>query len=341
VPSLLRGFSAPVRLAFDCADDELLFLMAHESDGFNRWDAAQTLMQRLLLRLVDDPDAEIPTSFYDAFRRALTDADAEKALLAEVLSLPSESYLADQMPVADVDGIHRARQHLRANVAETLRKDLLGVFRGNAEQGPYVPSPEAIGRRALKNLTLSYLASRPDDQALELARSQFAAGHNMTDVMTALRSIVDHGGPGREEALAGFHDRWSGEPLVIDKWFAVQAMSSGEDTLERVIALTGHADFSLRNPNRVRSLIGAFSAGNPVRFHGADGGGYRFLADQVMALDPLNPQLAARLLRGLIRWRRFDPGRQALMRAEIERILDSEALSKDAYEVASKALSQD
>ncbi len=341
VPSLLRGFSAPVKLAFDYSDDDLLFLMAHDRDGFNRWDAAQTLMQRLLLEQVARPEARIPESFFTAFQRALTDTSAEQALLAEVLTLPGESYLADQMEVADVEGIHRAREHLRAGIADRLREELLRVYRDNAERGPYAPTPEAIGRRALKNLALAYLTASPDAQALDLARAQFAAGDNMTDVMAALRPLVDHGGAVREQALETFHRRWAGESLVIDKWFSVQATSRLADTLERVIELTRHPDFSMLNPNRMRSLVGAFSAGNPVGFHAANGAGYRFLADQVLSLDPLNPQLAARLLRGLIRWRRFDPGRQALMRAEIARVLDADALSRDSYEVASKALKSD
>jgi aminopeptidase N len=338
VPSLLRGFSAPVKLRFDYSEAELQFLMAHDSNGFSRWDAAQTLMQRLLLRLVETPDAQIPDSFPDAFGRALSDESGEAALRAEVLTLPSESYLADQMAVVDVEGIHRARERVRRRVAEVLANDLLGVYESNRETGPYRFSPEAIGQRAIKNLALHYLMAGPSPAGLDLCRSQFAAAHNMTDVMAALRYLVDLGGTDGEAALAQFHERWSGESLVIDKWFSLQATSHREDALERVQGLIGHPDFALGNPNRVRSLIGAFATGNPVRFHRADGAGYRFLADRVLELDPLNPQIASRLLRGLIRWRRYDAGRQALMRSELERVLRSESLSRDSYEVASKAL---
>ena len=338
VPSLLRGFSAPVKLRFDYSEAELQFLMAHDSDGFSRWDAAQTLMQRLLLRLVEAPGAPIPDSFRTPSGGPCLDGSGDAALRAEVLTLPSESYLADQMAVVDVEGIHGARERVRRRVAEVLAAELLGVYESNRETGPYRFSPEAIGRRAIKNLALYYLMAGPRPAAVDLCRSQFAAAHNMTDVMAALRYLVDLGGTDGEAALAQFYERWSGESLVIDKWFSLQATSHREDALERVQGLMGHPDFSLGNPNRVRSLIGAFATGNPVRFHRADGAGYRFLADRVLELDPLNPQIASRLLRGLIRWRRYDAGRQALMRAELERVLRSESLSKDSYEVASKAL---
>ncbi len=329
VPSLLRGFPAPVKLYFEYSDDELLFLMAHDGDGFNRWDAAQTLLQRLLLTLVADSEAEIPARFFEAFRRALLDPSSDRALLAEVLTLPSESYLGDQMDVVDVDGIHHARMVLGRLIGERLREDLLRVYRENGETGPYAFTPETSGRRALKNLVLGYLMRAEDARALEDCQSQFAAAHNMTDVMAALRLLVDHGGEEGARALEEFYHRWSREPLVLDKWFSVQATSPRPDTLARVTQLMEHGDFSLRNPNRVRSLVGAFCHANQVRFHAANGGGYRFLADRVLELDPLNPQIASRLLKVMIRWRRFDPGRQALMRAEIARVLTTEELSKD------------
>lgn len=338
VPSLLRGFSAPVKLRFDYSDAELAFLLAHDSDGFSRWDAAQQLMQRLLIRLVEDPGAPIPAPFLGAFARVLLDHAGDAALRAQMLTLPSETYLADQMPVVDVEGIHRARQRVRRQLGGALHGDLLEVYSAGQEPGPYAFNPEGVARRSLKNLALDYLMAGAGPGGLALCLDQFQAAHNMTDVMAALRLLVDQGGAEAAEALERFYHRWSAEPLVIDKWFSLQATSHREDALERVRALLGHPDFSLRNPNRVRSLIGAFATGNPVRFHGADGAGYRFLADRVLELDPLNPQIASRLLRGLIRWRRYDAARQALMRAQLERVLGVEGLSKDSYEVASKAL---
>ena len=338
VPSLLRGFSAPVRLHFDYRDQDLEFLMARDTDGFARWDAAQTLMQRVLLRLVAAPEAPVPHTFFAACRHALLDTHTDPALRAEVLTLPAESYLADQMAEVDVDGIHRARETLRRRIGEALAGDLLAVHADLAEAGPYAFTPEGIGRRALKGLALGYLMAGGVQGALCLCRDQFAAAHNMTDVMVALHLLVDHDGAAGEEALAQFYARWSAEHLVIDKWFSLQATSTRADALQRVIRLMAHPDFSLRNPNRVRSLIGAFCTGNLVRFHAADGAGYRFLADRVLELDPLNPQIAARLLKPMVRWRRFDGGRQALMRAELARVSAADALSRDVFEVVSKAL---
>ncbi|MGA7979661.1 MAG: aminopeptidase N [Chromatiaceae bacterium] len=340
VPSLLRGFSAPVKVRYEYSDEELMFLMAHDSDGFNRWDAAQALSQRILLAMVSDREVTVPDGFLAAFRRALLDRDADRGLLAEVLTLPTESYLGDQMETVDVDEIHRARESLKRRIGITLRDDLAAVFEENHDSGPYDPEPVSVGRRALKNLSLSYLVQTGDPDALAWCRHQFDANDNMTDVVSALRLLSDQEDAAREYALGTFYNRWAGDPLVLDKWFGIQATSKRRDTLDRVRDLTRHPAFSITNPNRVRSLVGAFSAGNQVRFHAADGAGYRFLTDRVLEIDPINPQIASRLLQALTRWRRFDGARQALMRAELERILDVEELSKDVYEVASKSLSE-
>ena len=337
IPSLLRGFSAPVKLHFDYSDQELLFLLRHDTDGFIRWDAAQNLMQRLVLTMAGDRDRSIPTHFVDVIRETLAETGGNAALIAEVLSLPSESYLGDQMEVVDVEGIHHARERLRRHLGEALRADLFDVYLSNHNSVTNEPMQDAIGRRALKNLALSYLMASGDKKALALCRSQFAAGANMTDVMGALRLLVEHGGRDGRSALDAFYRNWSTEPLVIDKWFSVQATSIRPGTLGMVLRLMEHPDFSLRSPNRVRSLIGAFCNGNPFHFHAADGSGYRFLADRILELDPLNPQIAARLMQPLIRWRRYDEGRQAMMLAELGRILRTDELSSDVFEVASKA----
>jgi aminopeptidase N len=338
VPSLLRGFSAPVKLRMERSDADLALLMAHDGDGFSRWDAAQELMQRCLLARVDGTATALPDALVAAFRRALEDRDGDPALIAEVLTLPSESYLADQMEVVDVEGIHEAREALRREIGAALTTELLAAHRASEDSGRYRLDPEAMGRRAIRNLCLAYLMAAGDRETAALCQAQAESAHNMTDVIAALRLLVDAGGEPADRALAGFYDRWREEALVIDKWFGIQAMSQRPDTLERVIRLMGHPDFTLRNPNRVRSLIGAFCAGNPVRFHARDGGGYRFLADRVLELDPVNPQIAARLLGPLVRWRRYDLGRQQLMRGEMERILAAPELSKNVYEIAAKAL---
>ena len=340
VPSLLRGFSAPVKVRFDYGDEELMFLMAHDSDGFNRWDASQTLTQRILLRMVAEPDTRVPDGFLDAFRKALRDRDADRSLLTEILSLPTESYLGDQMEIVDVDGIHRAREAVRARIAIELCEDLRTAFDDNREDGPFELTPGAIGKRSLKNLCLGYLMHGDDEQARALCREQLAADRNMTDVFTALRLLAEDGGTAGEEALAAFYERWRDDPLVLDKWFAVQASSQREDTIRRVRRLLKHPAYAISNPNRVRSLVGVFCMGNQLRFHAADGSGYRFLAERVLELDPINPQIASRLLQAMALWRRYDGVRQALMHGALERILESEALSKDVYEVASKSLSE-
>jgi aminopeptidase N len=342
VPSLLRGFSAPASVQYPYTDDQLTFLMAHDSDGFNRWDAAQTLAVRLLLALVDEADAEVPDAFIDAFRRALADADGDQALLAEVLTLPSESYLGDQMSVVDVDGIHQARERLASVIGERLREPLLALFDASREPADYELTPAATGRRALRNCVLGYVMRAPTPDIVARCQAQFDAGHNMTDVSAALRCLVEADpavvGDAGDNALAAFYQRWSGDALVLDKWFSLQAQASRADTLARVEGLLAHPKFSLTNPNRVRALIGAFAVGNPLRFHAADGAGYRFLADRILELDPLNPQIASRLLYPMTRWRRYDESRQALIRAQLERVLEVEGLSSDVYEVVSKTL---
>jgi len=338
VPSLLRGFSAPVKVRYDYDDESLMFLMARDSDGFNRWDAAQLLAQRVILRRVADHGLPLPAGFVRAFCQALTDARADRALLAEVLTLPGESYLSDQMAQVDVDGIHRAREAVKTELAVALRDDLLAVHAACTDAGPYDLAPASIGRRGLRNLALSYLMQAPDGEVAGLCLAQYRAAHNMTDVMAALALIADSDLPERDEVLADFRVRWQHDPLVMDKWFTVQATARHPQTLSRVRALLGDPAFSIRNPNKVRSLIGAFATGNPVRFHAGDGSGYRFLVDRVLELDPVNPQIAARLLRAMSRWRRYDPARQAMMRGELERVAGTTGLSKDVYEIAAKSL---
>ncbi len=340
IPALLRGFSAPVKVHYDYSDEELMFLMAHERDGFCRWDAAQTLAQRILLARVKSPDAAIPDGFIEAFSNALTDSASDKALLSEVLTLPSESYLGDQMEQVDVEGIHRSRESLKKALATALKERFLSVYRDNSFDGPYVPDAASISRRSLKNLALSYLMQLDDPAMQQLCIEQFNAGHNMTDVLTALSLMADKEGPEGERLLEQFYQQWQNDPLVMDKWFTLQAISKRPDTLERVKALMRHPAFSIANPNKVRSLIGAFCSGNAICFHAADGSGYQFLGDRVLELDGLNPQVASRMVRIMARWQRYDTRRQQMMQAQLERILKTEGVSRDVFEIASKSLDQ-
>lgn len=344
VPSLLRGFSAPVRIEYDWNEEQLLHLMAHDSNGFNRWDAGQILLRQVILHMVaqrqEGASMSMSEALIGALRTALFDEQTEQALIAEVLTLPAIGYLGDFMAVVDVDGLYAAREHLKRTVAEVLREDMLMRYAQLCETGEYCIDAAAIGRRRLKNILLGWLASlENDDTVFQLLLDQYGAQHNMTDVMAALSLIADSERPEREDILADFARRWANEPLVMDKWFSVQAMAVRPDTLMQVHVLMDHPAFSLTNPNRVRALIGTFVNGNPVGFHVADGSGYAFLADQVLALDPLNPQIAAGLARALARWRCYDEQRQQHAQRALRRMI-SAGVSKDVYEIASRSLEE-
>ena len=290
VPSLLRGFSAPVNLRFDYTDADLTHLMAFDSDSFNRWEAGQRLALNLLLRGIGDLRAkrvpQFPDAFVKAFARVLADAAKDPAFAAEALGLPSEGYIAEQMDEIDPDAIHSVRRSLRRHIAAALKDELLAAYRTFIAPQPYSPDARSAGQRALRNLCLGYLMELEDAQAITLCTAQFDSADNMTDSMAALSALVNSEGSGRESALRTFYDKWKDEPLVLDKWFAVQATSRLPDTLSVVKRLMQHPAFTLKNPNRVRSVISSFCHGNQVRFHAADGSGYAFAADQIIALDP-------------------------------------------------------
>ncbi len=341
VPSLLRGFSAPVRLDYEWHDDELAFLMAHDRDDFNRWEAGQTLALRLMLKLIGDHQAgralSLPTSFIEAVSKTLHDPQLDRALIAQALTLPSESYIGDQMAVIDPDAIHAVREYVRTELALALRSDWLAAYHANEVKGTYRFDAKAAGQRALRNVCLGYLLQIDEAETHELVVKQCNTANNMTDMMGALSVLTHVGCPQREPALTAFYERFKDDALVVDKWLMLQAMSALPDALARVKALLDHSAFTLRNPNKVRSLLGAFGA-NQVRFHHGSGEGYRFIADQVLALDRINPQISSRIVSVFNRWRRFDADRQSLMKAELERIMATEGLSKDVYEIVSKAL---
>jgi aminopeptidase N len=316
--------------------------MAHDSDPFNRWEAGQRLATRLMLRGIEDIHAgrrfEVPESFVDAFRDVLAVAHRDPAFAAEALTLPSEVFLAEQMDVVDPDAIHTVRMRVARMLAEQLHAELLATYRADTVPGPYSPDAASAGKRALRNLCLAYLTETGTADACDLVYSQFSAADNMTDSIAALRVLADFDCEERSRALESFYERWKNEPLVVDKWLGVQALSRLPDTLDEVKRLTGHPAFSIRNPNKVYALIGSFSAGNHVRFHAADGSGYRFLADQLITLDPLNPQVASRMARSFDRWKKFDAVRQAHAREALERIRATSTLSKDLCEIVTKAL---
>ena len=341
VPSLLRGFSAPVKLRTDLTDDERVFLMAHDRDPFNRWDAGQQLAVALLLRLVQDQQDGralfVDPRFMSAFRSTLESDMGDKAFQAFALTLPAETYLADFLEVIDPAAVHDACEFVHRTLAGTYRDSFLRVYRANSDAGPYRTDQPSMGRRSLRNTCLSYLTELEDDDIRELCVDQFRNAGNMTDMVAALVNLANTACPERDEALTAFQERWKNEPLVMDKWLAIQATSRLPDTLDRVKRLVEHPVFTIKNPNKVRSLIGAFAA-NPARFHDPSGAGYVFVADQVLAIDALNPQIAARLVTAFTLWKRYEEGRKRLMQQQLERIVKAEKLSKDVYEVVSKSL---
>jgi len=319
-----------------------MFLLEHDSDPFNRWEAGQRLAVGTILKLVGDyregRALKISGEFTAAFAGVLADTGLDKSFVAEALTLPGEDYLAELMDVVDVTAIYAAREFVRKEMAVAMREMFLDTYQTAADNGPYRVGAESTGRRSLKNLCLSYLLALNDQAVIDLGVSQFSRSDNMTDIIGALAPLTRTDCPERIEVLAAFYDKWQNDSLVLDKWFTLQATSPLPGILAEVQSLLNHPAFDIRNPNRVRALIGAFCQSNQLRFHDESGAGYRFLGDQVARLHCLNPQVAARLLGALSNWQRFDGGRQALMKEQLERILHLPDLAKDVYEIAIKSL---
>jgi aminopeptidase N len=335
VLSINRGFSAPVIVETERTAADLAFLSAHDDDPFARYEAMQQLMLDTLLTAIGSGRAD-HGPVVDAVRRTLEDEALDPAFTADAVLPPSESFIGDQMAVADPEAIRAARDSLRSELGRALEPQWRAAYASTAANR-YEYSPAAKGARRLKTVALNYLMAAGAEDAPALARRQYGEADNMTDRQGALGALASSDSPERHGALAAFYERYRSDSLVLDKWFTVQALATRDDTLERVEGLAGHPDFTLSNPNRMRSLVGAFAA-NQRAFHDSSGRGYRFLADMILAVDGLNPQTAARLVPPLGRWRRFDPARQDLMKAELERIVATPGLSKDVFEQASKSL---
>lgn len=344
VPSLLRGFSAPVRLHFDYSREDLCALMRRDDDGFVRWDSAQALAISVIQEVESQLQAQqapvVDKLLLVACGDLLRDESLDPAMVAEMLSLPSENYLAElasQAGGANVDTIHEAREWVQKAIGVHLAQPLLDRYHQLASDEPYAPVAQQIAARSLRNTCLRFLVCA-DAANLALASQQFTAAANMTDRLAALGNISRHGtGELRDSALETFYQDWRHEALVVNQWLQVQAAIPDDKGLERVQALLEHEEFDMRNPNKVRSLIGVFSAQNPVNFHRLDGSGYRLLGDIVLELNSLNPQMASRLLSPLTKWRNYT-GRDQLMRAELERLAAAPDLSPDVFEVVSKSL---
>jgi aminopeptidase N len=344
VPSLLRGFSAPVRLEFGFSRPDLFSLMSRDGDGFVRWDSAQGLATQVIQEVEEQIEArapiEVDSLLVEACGGLLSDESLDPAMVAAMLTLPGEAYLAElasHAGGANVDTIHNSRWAVQAEIARACRSQLLDCYQRLAMVADYAPDFDQIAARSLRNICLEFLACAPD-VVPELALEQFAVARNMTDQLAALRAIAFYGTESsREQALDQFHGDWQHEPLVMNHWLAVQAAMPLGDTLGRVQGLLSHPDFDLRNPNKVRSLVGVFGARNPVHFHRVDGAGYRFLGDMVVRLDSINPQVASRILAPLTKWHNFS-GRGELMCAELERLAARPELSPDVFELVSKSL---
>jgi aminopeptidase N len=344
VVSFLRDFSAPVRVESFQSHEELALLMRADANLYNRWDASARLAGEVILEIADQLQNHQPPSIEDLYTRAVSASlQAEiidPALFALALQLPAEMTLAQEMDTVDPDALFSARQHVKKELAKRNKERFLAIYHDYQEKGTYSITPEAMGRRSLKNTALHYLMSLDPlpDEIHKLCFEHYSQATNMTDAIAALGNLVNIDSTMREDALADFYRKWRNDPLVLDKWFSLQALSILENTLDKVIHLTNNPNFSISNPNKVRALVGVFCSGNHVRFHNINGSGYRFLADRIEELNAINPQIAARLLSPLISWRRYDSERQKLMQQELKRILEIENLSSGVYEIVTKSI---
>ena len=344
VISFLRGFSAPVKVESFQTFEDLAFLMKHDSDLVNRWNAANQLAAATILGIAEinkkeGQPGELHDLYYDSVGSILTGSIEDPALMALALQLPAETTLALEMETIDPDGVHDSRQKVQKKLAKRYQGEFLHLYNAYQTNGVYQITSEAMGRRSLKNTCLSYLMSLDPLPAdiLELCVDQYRQAANMTDTIAALGCITNLEDPVRSELFANFYARWKHDALVMDKWFTLQAISTLRNTLQNVIYLLDNTLFSFDKPNRVRSLVGAFCSSNHVRFHDISGEGYSFLGDMVLKLNATNPQIAARLVTPLINWKRYDKNRQSLMKGQLDRLSEEEGLSRDVSEIVNKS----
>ena len=340
--SALRSFSAPVKLKQTRDKAELAFMMARDPDSFNRWDAGQQLWLDVIMEMIGDwqlgKQLALPEVITEQVGALLDQAEQSPALIARMLALPTENYLAAQMTIANVEAIHSVRQFLKKALAQQLKSRFDGIYKSFSDEKPYQFNANDMARRSMKNAALSYLMATSEPMQIQRCLRQMKVADNMTDRLAGLRLIVDHEGPERDHALRAFYEQWQHDRQVVDKWLSVQAVSTLPDTLHRLKGLLKHPAFSMKNPNNVRSVIGQFCRNNPAQFHARDGSGYRFLTEQVLVLDKLNPQVAARQLGAFNSWRRYDEHRRQLMHDALEEIAGQPDLSADVYEIVSKYL---
>ncbi len=341
IPSILRNFSAPVTLTSDLSNADLTFLMLHDSDGFNAWESGQQLYLRMLVHMINEDSKDVCPKFMESLGILIEkgfDDQTDKALLARTLSLPSIAFIGQKFEAIDPDAIHKARQAFLATIKRTHRKSLDKLYKSLTPEGGFAITPEAMGQRALRNTVIGILTATNGTGCAKLAKTHYDDAHNMTDRVAALSRLADNPNEQRDEAFDAFYQRFKDYPLVIDKYFSLQAGASNKNIIDSLNKLKEHPDFNIKNPNRIRSLYAAFAMNNPVAFHARDGSGYDFLTDAIIELNIINPQVAARLLTPLREWKRYTPDRQEKMQASLERILETENLSPDVFEIASKSL---
>ncbi|KAL0920521.1 hypothetical protein M5K25_009661 [Dendrobium thyrsiflorum] len=339
IPSLLRGYSAPIRLDSDLTDSDQFFLLAHDSDEFNRWEAGQILARKLMLSLVADLQQNkslvLNPKFVDGIKSILCDSSLDKEFISRAITLPGEGEIMDLMEVADPDAVHAVRSFIIKQLALHLKEEFLSTV--SFLSSTQFRSTDYYGTYNTINTALAYLATLNDPELTNLLVHEYNTATNMTEQFAALAAIAKNPGQVRDDVLADFYEKWSHDFLVVNKWFALQAFSDIPGNVHNVQNLLSHPAFDLRNPNKVYSLIGGFR-GSPVNFHAKDGSGYKFLGDIVLQLDKFNPQVASRIVSAFSRWRRYDEGRQALAKAQLEKIMSANGLSENVYEIASKSL---
>lgn len=341
-PSLLRDFSAPVKINYDYSDRDLQFLLAYDSDPFSRWDAGQQLSIRIIKRLINDfqqkKSLQLDQGYIDAWHSILDDKSIDKSFTALLLKQPSEMYLTELMDTIDVESIVAVRHFIPRELTKHLYDKFIHIYQENANHKPYEYNQTAIGERSLKNSCLAYLITLDDDEVQQLALKQLKEANNMTDEIAAFYAIANSKYAEREKVITDFYNKWRDDTLVLDKWFSIQARSELPDTFTQVKRLMNHPAFNIKNPNKVRALIGAFVNSNMQHFHATGGEPYQFLTDQIIQLNKINPMIAARLVEPFTRWRKFDTQRQSLMKQQLERIKQTPALAKDIFEVVTKTL---
>ncbi|EPW6911068.1 aminopeptidase N [Vibrio parahaemolyticus] len=341
VPSLLREFSAPVKLEYDYSDAELIFLMKHATNDFARWDASQMLLAKYIRQNVNNvqtgSEVQLSEDLIDAFRGVLLDENLEPAFIAQVFSLPSINEITGWYKQIDVDAVDTVLNSITVSLSAALEDELSATYH-TLKQAEYTIDHAAIGKRALRNQCLQFLAHT--DKGNTLVKAQYEAANNMTDTIAAMSAANSARLECREELMADYSDKWKHDGLVMDKWFALQGTNPAEDALEKVKATMNHEAFSLKNPNRTRSLIGSFLAANPVRFHDKSGSGYQFAGEILRQLNDSNPQVASRMIDPLLKFRKYDEARQAMIRAELEKLKAMDNLAKDLFEKVTKALDE-